>query len=52
MIIVSDTSPLNYLVLIGCVDVLERLFGRVIIPEAVLNELRHEKTPPASESVD
>ena len=46
MIIVSDTSPLNYLVLIGYIDVLERLYGRVIVPQAVFNELQHERTPP------
>jgi predicted nucleic acid-binding protein len=45
MIIVSDTSPINYLVLIGEIDILERLFGRVFIPQAVFNEMRHRKTP-------
>jgi predicted nucleic acid-binding protein len=46
MIIVSDTSPLNYLVLIGYVDVLAKLFGRIIIPRAVFREMQHPKTPP------
>jgi predicted nucleic acid-binding protein len=46
MIIISDTSPINYLILIGEVDILEKLFGRVIIPQAVFNEVRREKTPP------
>ncbi len=45
MIIVSDTSPINYLVLIGEIDILEKLFGRVIIPQAVFNEMQHAKTP-------
>ena len=40
MIVVGDTSPLNYLVLIGQVDVLPALFSRVAIPEAVAHELR------------
>jgi predicted nucleic acid-binding protein len=45
MVIVSDTSPINYLVLTGDVDVLESLFKRVIIPSAVFAELQHAKTP-------
>lgn len=45
MIVVSDTSPLNYLILIDCQDVLPTLFGQIIIPQAVLNELQHTKTP-------
>jgi predicted nucleic acid-binding protein len=45
MIVVSDTSPLNYLVLIQHADVLPRLFGRVLAPPAVVDELRHPGTP-------
>ncbi len=45
MIIVSDTSPINYLVLIGQINILEKLFGRVLIPQAVFNEMQREKTP-------
>jgi len=45
MIVVSDTSPLNYLILIDCQDVLPALFNQIIIPQAVLNELQHTKTP-------
>jgi predicted nucleic acid-binding protein len=45
MIVVSDTSPLNYLVLIDYPDVLPTLFGQIIIPQAVFNELQHAKTP-------
>ena len=40
MIIVSDTSPLNYLILIGEENLLPTLFGRVIIPQIVFGELR------------
>jgi predicted nucleic acid-binding protein len=39
MIVVADTSPLNYLVLIEEADLLPKLFGRVVIPQAVFNEL-------------
>lgn len=45
MVVVSDTSPLNCLILIDYQDVLPTLFGQIIIPQAVLNELQHAKTP-------
>jgi predicted nucleic acid-binding protein len=45
MIVVADTSPLNYLVLVGEAEILKRLYGRVVIPEAVLRELQHPQTP-------
>lgn len=35
MIVVADSSPLNYLVLIDEVDLLPALFGEVLIPQAV-----------------
>lgn len=47
MIVVSDTSPLNYLVLIGQVEVLPKLFGRVVIPSAVSTEMQRTRTPDA-----
>jgi hypothetical protein len=40
MIVVSDTSSVSALLRIGHCDLLERLYGRVIIPEAVESELR------------
>lgn len=45
MIVVSDTSPINYLVLIDEIELLTQLFGQVIIPQAVLDELQKEGTP-------
>ena len=45
MIIVSDTTPINYLVLIGEIDLLEKLYRRVIVPQAVVHELHHPRTP-------
>lgn len=38
-VVVADTSPLNYLVLIGQVDVLSQLYGEVLIPDIVAQEL-------------
>lgn len=46
MIAVSDTSPLNYLALIGEIELLPRIFTRVLIPPAVVSELNHARTPP------
>ncbi len=45
MIIVSDTSPINYLVLIREIELLPKLFGKVVIPQAVLDELQQTGTP-------
>jgi len=45
MIVVADTSPLNYLILIGRVDVLEVLYGRILIPHAVHDEMLSLKAP-------
>ena len=45
MIVISDTSPINYLILIGEIDVLEKLFKRIVVPQAVFIELQHPKTP-------
>ena len=45
--IVSDTTPLNYLVLIDAIDVLPRLYHRVVIPLAVQAELSVPEAPEA-----
>jgi predicted nucleic acid-binding protein len=45
MIVVADTSPLNYLVLIDEVELLPALFEQVLLPLAVFQELCHPKTP-------
>ena len=39
MIVVSDTTPLISLLKIDCIDLLEKLFGQVLIPQAVFDEL-------------
>ena len=45
MIVVADTTPLNYLVLIGQAHVLPVLFHRVIAPPAVVGEMLHPAAP-------
>jgi predicted nucleic acid-binding protein len=47
VIVVSDTTPLNYLVLIGAIDVLPKLFQDVYTTHAALAELGHPKAPDA-----
>jgi predicted nucleic acid-binding protein len=47
VIVVSDTSPLNYLVLINVVDVLPSIFEQVYVPPSVIAELSRSKTPKA-----
>jgi predicted nucleic acid-binding protein len=44
-VVVSDTSPIRYLVLIGEAGLLERLYGRIIIPSAVYAEVQARHTP-------
>jgi predicted nucleic acid-binding protein len=43
--VVADTGPLHYLVLIGQIEILPRLFGGVSIPTIVRDELDQPRTP-------
>lgn len=45
MIVIADTSPLHYLILLEHAEILQHLYGSVIIPEAVVRELQAQKTP-------
>ena len=45
MIVVSDTSPLIYLNLVGAIEALPQLFGPVYVPVAVLQELKVSRNP-------
>ncbi len=45
MIIVSDTSPICYLLLIGQIELLPRLYATVRIPEMVAAELMADGAP-------
>jgi len=48
MLVVSDTTPLNYLVQIEHETILPALFGFVLVPSQVILELRHSQTPRPS----
>src|SRR6266516_2693994 len=45
MLVVADNTPINYLVLIGQINLLASLYEQVVIPSAVAAELRHPKAP-------
>jgi len=45
MLIIADASPLHYLVLVGHVEILPALYERIMVPERVMAELRHQQTP-------
>lgn len=45
MIVVADTTPLHYLVILDHADVLQKLFGQIVVPEAVCRELQAANTP-------
>ena len=47
MIVVADTGPVAYLVLIGQIDLAHALYGTLFIPPAVCRELLHPETPAA-----
>jgi predicted nucleic acid-binding protein len=44
-LVIADTGPVNYLLLIGHIDILPALFEKVILPSAVKDELSNPDTP-------
>ena len=44
-VVVSDTSPLHYLILCGAETILPRLFRQVVMPPMVFRELQQPNTP-------
>jgi predicted nucleic acid-binding protein len=47
MLVVADTSPINYLVLLEHTAVLPALYTRVLLPPAVVREFRDAEAPEA-----
>lgn len=45
MIVVSDTTPLRYLAVLGQLELLPRLFGEVHCPLLVIRECLHPRSP-------
>ncbi|OGV71693.1 MAG: hypothetical protein A3K19_20650 [Lentisphaerae bacterium RIFOXYB12_FULL_65_16] len=51
-LVVSNTSPVLNLALIGHLDLLRQQFGAVTVPRAVLDELRLEDGLPGNEAIN
>jgi predicted nucleic acid-binding protein len=47
LLVVADTSPIRYLVQIDQIELLARLFQKILIPSIVADELRHPSAPAA-----
>lgn len=45
MIVIADTSPIDYLIRLGEIDVLRQLYGTVVIPRSVSEELASALAP-------
>ena len=45
MIVVSDTTPIHYLILIQKESILPALFDEIVIPAAVITEMSHPNAP-------
>ena len=44
-LVVADTGPINYLLLIEQIEILPALFGKVILPSVVRDEMARPKAP-------
>lgn len=47
IVVVADTSPLNYLIQIHCEPILPALYDRGFVPAAVVQELDHPRAASA-----
>jgi len=45
MIVVADTGPLHYLILLDHVELLHRFYGHVVVPDAVAIKLSSPSAP-------
>ena len=45
MVVIADSSVVNYLILIDAAGILPAAFGEILIPQAVLAELQRPRTP-------
>ncbi|MDB6037805.1 MAG: hypothetical protein JWM99_1646 [Verrucomicrobiales bacterium] len=45
IVVVADTSPINYLLQIGAIDLLAHFFEQIVIPKAVQKELLNAASP-------
>jgi predicted nucleic acid-binding protein len=47
MSVVSNMTPLHYLILVRCEHILPKLFGQILTPRAVIEEMSDPSTPEA-----
>ena len=52
MIVIADTSPINYLVRINEIDLLPALFGRIIVPPLRLRGAERESRAGGGATLD
>lgn len=45
MIVVADSGPLHYLILLEQIELLQRFYGQVVVPEPVASELSNRAAP-------
>jgi len=45
MMVIADATPLRYLILIEAAAILPALYGRILIPQRVADELQRPRTP-------
>lgn len=48
-IVVADSGPIRYLTVLDAIEVLPKLYDRVILPRRVVEELTHPHAPPAAQ---
>ena len=51
MLVVSNTSPIMNLAVLGLLDLLRQQFREVIVPDAVIEELRLDTDFPGTENI-
>ncbi len=51
MLVVSNTSPIMNLAIVGELDLLRQQFGEVIVPPAVIDELRLDTEFPGTDNI-
>ena len=45
-VVIADTTPINYMILIAETEILPRLYQRIVIPGEVFAELIDDGAPP------
>jgi predicted nucleic acid-binding protein len=50
MIVVADSGPLHYLILLEHIELLRRFYGQVLVPEPVADELSALPRQPSCET--